>query len=254
MVARPRGAGHGHPARCRPLTADRDPASLAVDVFESRDREDCSDDPATAQPRPARPGPGCDPDPSSHVTRGQRPAATRRTRTPPYTSYGPLPPDPPAARAKSGRGRILLFVGVGVVVLGLLAGAVVLYLSTGDSGAEVADLGRGDCVQSAAIADARLTSRTWKSSPATRLTTPRSWRPGASRTPRNRRMRACRPSPMKEPRWPRSRSRIGRSGRSRRATTSPAWWSAPTSRVRSCSDLQGVRTMSEVAGTNPARA
>ena len=70
-----------------------------------------------------------------------------------YTSYGPLPPDAPAARARIGRGRILLFVGVAVVVLGLLAGAVVLFLSTGDRAAEVADLGRGDCVQSAAIAD-----------------------------------------------------------------------------------------------------
>ena len=48
---------------------------------------------------------------------------------------------------------MLLFVGVGVVVLALLAGAVVLYFSTGESAAEVADLGRGDCVQSAAIAD-----------------------------------------------------------------------------------------------------
>ena len=96
--------------------------------------------------------------PGSVQPRHPGPAASRTSRSPqpqptPYTSYGPLPPDPPAARAKPGRGRILLFVGVGVVVLGLLAGAVVLFLSTGDSSAQVADLGRGDCVQSAAIAD-----------------------------------------------------------------------------------------------------
>ena len=100
--------------------------------------------PGSVQPR--HPGPAASRAP-------QQPPYRRNASPTPYTSYGPLPPEPPAGRTKSGRGRILLFVGIGVVVLGLLAGAVVLFLSTGDSAAQVADLGRGDCVQSAAIAD-----------------------------------------------------------------------------------------------------
>ena len=104
-------------------------------------------DPDATRIRPATaPGAGGQPHPP-YPPQPPQPQPT------PYTSYGPLPPDPPAERAKSGRGRIVLFVGVVVVVLGLLAGAVVLFLSTGDSAAEVTDLGRGDCVQSAAIAD-----------------------------------------------------------------------------------------------------
>ena len=74
-------------------------------------------------------------------------------RPSPYVP-GPPPAAPqPATPRKSGHGRTLLFVGIGVVALGLLAGAVVVFLSTGDGGPDVAGLGRGDCVRSTAIAD-----------------------------------------------------------------------------------------------------
>jgi hypothetical protein len=71
---------------------------------------------------------------------------------------GPLPDQrwtgqPGTPQPRRGIGRTLLFVAFGVVVVGLLASALVLFLFTGDDSVRVADLGRGDCLKGSAIAD-----------------------------------------------------------------------------------------------------